>query len=106
MIDALSDPANWLAFGKPDAILFSGGGNDIAGDQFCIYLDYASEGGSGLNPTRLSSSPRRGRGFLPGSLWLWEEYAPNIPIFAHCYDFGIPNGTHSAMRRAVAQTFA
>src|SRR5438874_9160571 len=41
MINALQDPANWLASGKPDAILFSGGGNDIAGDQFCIFVDYA-----------------------------------------------------------------
>ncbi len=37
MIDSLQDPANWLAKGKPDAILFSGGGDDIAGNQFCIF---------------------------------------------------------------------
>jgi hypothetical protein len=36
MITALQDNSNWLESGKPDAILFSGGGNDVAGDQFCV----------------------------------------------------------------------
>jgi hypothetical protein len=36
LIKALTTPENWLN-GKPDAILFSGGGNDIAGDPLCIY---------------------------------------------------------------------
>src|SRR5262245_10000076 len=36
MIAALRDRGNWPD-GKPDAILFSAGGNDIAGDQFCIF---------------------------------------------------------------------
>src|SRR5579859_4179665 len=39
LIKALTTPGNWLD-GKPDVILFSGGGNDIAGDPFCIYLNY------------------------------------------------------------------
>src|SRR5581483_10526271 len=43
LIETLEDPDNWLT-GKPDAILFSGGGNDIVGDQFCIFLDYAVPG--------------------------------------------------------------
>jgi hypothetical protein len=38
MIAVLRDASNWIN-GKPDAILFSAGGNDIAGDQFCIFLD-------------------------------------------------------------------
>jgi hypothetical protein len=41
MITAIQDPSNWLDSGKPDAILFSGGGNDVAGDQFAVFLDYA-----------------------------------------------------------------
>ncbi|MGH8335925.1 MAG: SGNH/GDSL hydrolase family protein, partial [Gammaproteobacteria bacterium] len=55
MIAALQDSANWLD-GKPDAILFSGGGNDIAGEQFCIFLDYASSGGSGLDSVRFTEA--------------------------------------------------
>ena len=34
MIRILRNESNWMHNGKPDAILFSGGGNDIAGDQF------------------------------------------------------------------------
>jgi hypothetical protein len=52
MIEVLSNPANWLHDGKPDGILFSGGGNDIAGDQFCIFLDYKVPGATGLNEDR------------------------------------------------------
>jgi hypothetical protein len=48
-------PDNWLD-GKPDAILFSGGGNDIAGDQFCIWLNYEDSGKPGLDLTCRPSS--------------------------------------------------
>ena len=51
MADALADGANWFD-GKPDAILFSGGGNDIVGEKFCIYLDFAGSASGGLNAER------------------------------------------------------
>jgi hypothetical protein len=35
----VNDDAQWLS-GKPDAILVSGGGDDVVGDGFVIYLDY------------------------------------------------------------------
>jgi len=57
LIDALQDPANWMATGKPDAILFSGGGDDIAGNQFVIYLNSAPAA-SGLNLERFSLALR------------------------------------------------
>src|SRR6202011_2116912 len=56
MITALQDPDNWLASQKPDAILFSGGGNDIAGDQFCIFVDYAVATPSGLDRLRFDKA--------------------------------------------------
>ena len=94
MIDALGDAANWMTSGRPDAILFSGGGNDIAGNQFCIFLDYVTVGGSGLNPERF----KRVLGMIEGSyldLFVFRDrYAHGVPIFAHCYDFPIPNGVH------------
>src|ERR1035438_1466493 len=52
MIESLKDQANWSNGTGPDAILFSGGGNDIAGNQFCIFLDFAGPGADGLNPSR------------------------------------------------------
>ena len=56
MITALQDNSNWLESGKPDAILFSGGGNDVAGDQFCVFLDYANPAPGGLNETRFEEA--------------------------------------------------
>jgi hypothetical protein len=94
MIDSLQDPANWLEKGKPDAILFSGGGNDVAGNQFCIFLNYANAGGSGLDPNRF----REALGMVEASyqdLFLFRDRnAPGVPIFGHCYDFPIPDGRH------------
>lgn len=94
MIDSLQDPANWMDRGKPDAILFSGGGNDIAGDQFCIFLDYAAPGLTGLNEVRF----KKVLGLVEASyldLFAFrDKYASGVPIYGHCYDFPVPNGVH------------
>lgn len=93
MIKALGERDNWGESGKPDAILFSGGGNDIAGEQFCIFLDYAINN-AGLDQHRFSAV----LGMVEASyrdLFLFRDrYAPGVPIYAHCYDFPIPNGVH------------
>ena len=94
MISALQDPANWSADGKPDAILFSGGGNDIAGNQFCIFLDYAIAGGGGLNANRLEKALGMVEASYLDLFAFRDKYASGTPIFAHCYDFPIPNGVH------------
>jgi hypothetical protein len=51
MISVLQDPDQWLNEGTrlPDAILISGGGDDLVGDQLAIYVDY---GGGGLDAQR------------------------------------------------------
>jgi hypothetical protein len=92
IIDALREPANW-AGGKPDAILFSGGGDDIAGDQFCIYLNTAPAT-PGLNATRFSKALQAVEASYLLLFDLRDREATNVPVFAHCYDFGIPNGRH------------
>lgn len=92
MIAALADPANWLSSGKPDAILFSGGGNDIAGEQFCIFLDYAGSA-SGLNAARFQLALGMVQSSYLDLFAFRDKYAPGVPIFGHCYDFPIPNGT-------------
>lgn len=96
MIDSLHDHANWLDQGKPDAILFSGGGNDIAGNQFCIFLDYAGTGGNGLNNTRFQGELAAVRAAYEDLFLFRDRNAPGVPIFGHCYDFPIPNGAHPA----------
>jgi hypothetical protein len=93
MIGALSDPENWLD-GKPDAILFSAGGNDLAGDQFCIFLDYNDGHAPGLNKDRFGKALGSVEACYLDLFALRDRVAPGVPIFGHCYDFPIPNGAH------------
>lgn len=94
MIKELKNPANWMDSGKPDAILFSGGGNDIVGEQFCIYLDYAAKGKTGLDSSRFQKVLAAVGARYEDLFAFRNRYAPDVPIFGHCYDFPIPNGVH------------
>jgi len=47
MIDALQDPANWLDNRNPDAILFSGGGDGLAGNAFNLLNECMPSSGQG-----------------------------------------------------------
>jgi len=93
LIQSLQDPANWVG-GLPDAILFSGGGNDIAGDQFAIFLDYAASGGPGLDAARFQGVLDMVEASYRDLFLFRDRNAPGVPIFGHCYDFPIPNGVH------------
>jgi hypothetical protein len=92
MIQALQDPGNWLDAGKPDAILFSGGGNDIAGEQFCIFLNYAAPGAPGLNRDRFEKALEMVEASYLDLFAFRDRYARDTPIFGHSYDFPIPDG--------------
>jgi hypothetical protein len=92
MIQALQDPSNWLDAAKPDAILFSGGGNDIAGEQFCIFLNYAAPGATGLNMVRFEKALEMVEASYLDLFAFRDRYARDTPIFGHSYDFPIPNG--------------
>jgi hypothetical protein len=94
MIQSLQEKANWLNGIGPDAILFSGGGNDIAGDQFCIFLDYAGPGANGLNAARFQGMVDMVEASYYDLFAFRDRYAPGVPVFSHCYDFPIPNGAH------------
>jgi len=94
LIEALQDPDNWLASGKPDAILVSGGGNDIAGDRFCIFLDYAGPGAAGLNRQRFDKALGMVEASYRDLFAFRDRHAPGVPIFGHCYDFAIPDARH------------
>ncbi|AIY43865.1 hypothetical protein LT85_4707 [Collimonas arenae] len=94
LIAYLQDATNWVN-GKPDAILFSGGGNDIAGDKFCIFLDDASTGiSNGLDPLRFPKLLQMVEASYLDLFAFRDKYAPGVPIFSHCYDFAIPSGVH------------
>jgi hypothetical protein len=90
---ALRDKANWLS-GKPDAILVSAGGNDIAGDQFCIFLDFNDGQAEGLNRSRFDKALGMVEACYLELFALRDRVAPDVPVFGHCYDFPIPNGAH------------
>jgi hypothetical protein len=97
MIESLQDPSNWMDHGKPDAILFSGGGNDIAGNQFCIFLDHSDTPGStGLNDDRFQKVLDAVEASYLDLFAFRDRYAPDVPIYGQCYDFPIPDGTAPA----------
>ncbi|MCF4129310.1 SGNH/GDSL hydrolase family protein [Methylobacterium sp. SyP6R] len=93
MIAALRDPSNWID-GKPDAILFSAGGNDIAGEQFCIFLDFNDGKAKGLDTERFAGALGMVEACYLALFAMRDRVAPGVPILAHCYDFPIPNGAH------------
>ena len=92
-IDALSSSKNWLN-GKPDAILFSGGGNDIAGDPFCIYLNYKDSHLPGLDPDRFAGRLASIRASYLDLFLFRNRYTPQVPILGHCYDYARPMQPH------------
>lgn len=94
LMAALSDPKNWGASGKPDAILFSGGGDDMAGDQFCIYLDENVPGSNGLDASRFEGVLGSILASYRDLFVFRDRHASGVPIFGHTYDFPIPNGVH------------
>ena len=93
MIQALADPSNGL-HGKPDAILFSGGGNDVVGEKFCIYLNDRLSGAAGLNALRFDLALGAVKASYLDLFVFRDRYAPGVPVFGHAYDFAIPNGVH------------
>jgi hypothetical protein len=91
IIDNLRDSDN----GQFDALLFSGGGNDIAGDQFCLWLvDFVA----GADPAAGVDSPRVTEMFgvvqaaYIDLIKIRDSINPGCIIFLHAYDFAQPNG--------------
>ncbi len=91
IIDNLSDRDN----GVFDAILFSGGGNDTVGNQFCLWIqEYAP----GMNPDQGINAPRLNdvlgvvRSAYEDLIAIRDQYSETSLIFIHGYDFAIPNG--------------
>ncbi|HXN44880.1 MAG TPA: SGNH/GDSL hydrolase family protein [Xanthobacteraceae bacterium] len=91
IIDNLQNPAN----GTFDALLFSGGGNDIAGDQFCLWI---VQNTGGIDPTygfdrqRLADILGVVEAAYVDLVQIRDQYAPHCAIFVHAYDFAQPTG--------------
>jgi hypothetical protein len=82
----------------PRAILISGGGNDIAGDEFAVLLNHAASGLPALNEdvvrgvvdVRLKAAYAH---MITGLTRICRSYLPRpIPIVTHGYDFAVPDG--------------
>jgi hypothetical protein len=91
IVDNLKDPDN----GEFDALLFSGGGNDIAGDQFCLWLvDFVAGAspGAGVDTQRLADMFGVVEAAYVDLIKIRDSIIPNCVIFLHAYDFAQPNG--------------
>ena len=89
IIDNLSDEEN----GRFDAILFSGGGNDTVGNQFCLWIqDYVSgmKPSEGINAQRLAAVLGVVRSAYEDLIVIRDRILPECPILVHAYDFAIP----------------
>lgn len=82
----------------PRAILLSGGGNDIAGDEFALLLNYATSTLPALNEdilrglvdVRLQEAYAR---IISGLTAISKSYLGKpIPIITHGYDYPVPDG--------------
>lgn len=92
LIAQLQDKGN----GHIDALLFSGGGNDVVGDQFRFWLHDASAVGNdparGVDNQRLADIFGVVESAYLDLIRIRDQFAPHAPIFVHAYDFAIPNG--------------
>jgi len=91
IIQNLTDPEN----GTFDAILFSGGGNDTVGNQFCLWLHdyvYGMTPSQGINVPRLGSVLGVVRSAYEDLIAVRDKFARQCPVFFHGYDFAIPTG--------------
>jgi len=91
IIENLSDPEN----GTFDALLFSGGGNDIAGDQFCLWVNQFVEGTDpvyGIDRQRLADMIGVINAAFVDLIQVRDAIALGCVIFMHAYDFAQPTG--------------
>lgn len=91
LMEALKDEKN----GKFDAILMSAGGNDIAGDALCIWLnDIRTAIGinEAVNKPRFQGILDCIKSSYLDVFALRDEFLPGAPVFAHSYDYPVVSG--------------
>jgi len=95
IIDVLEDGSQWINGRGPDGILISAGGDDIAGDQLAIYLEYG--GGMTTSSSRFQGVLELVKASYADLFDLRNRFAPGVPIFGHCYDYALPNGARASI---------
>ena len=92
LVRALTDPRN----GRFDAILMSGGGDNIVGDRLAIWLNdagtVAADPARALSETRFQGALEEVRAGYDSLARLRDQHAPGVPIVVHAYDYAIPSG--------------
>jgi hypothetical protein len=88
IINTLSDPQH----GNFDAMLFSGGGDDVAGDQFCLWLTQNVGSGNGVNNQAFSDILGVVETAYKDLFDVCGSIQPKCKIFIHSYDFARPTG--------------
>lgn len=81
--------------GAFDILLFSGGGNDLVGDQFCIWLKQYQPGMSAkdvIDTPRLDAVLAIVEAGYRDLLGIRNAISPTTSVFLHTYDFAVPNG--------------
>lgn len=77
-----------------DALLFSGGGNDLVGDQLCLWLRDRADVGTpaqAFDEGRLNNVLQIVEAGYRDLIALRDELAPECVIFGHGYDFPRPS---------------
>lgn len=81
--------------GAWDAVLFSGGGNDIVDNPMCLWVrdyDAAKTPDWHVEPQRFQASLDIVRAGYEDLIGLRDRLSPNTVLFLHAYDFAIPTG--------------
>ncbi len=82
----------------PEAILLSGGGNDVAGDEFAVLLNHSSSPNRGLNDQVVAGivDDRILHAYVTVLTSVSQVCQDNlgipIPILLHGYDYAVPDG--------------
>jgi len=91
-VEQLNDAAN----GHFDAILFSGGGNDLIGDAFRFWLRDAlsadDDPTTAMNDSTFNDIIAIVSSAYQDLIAIRDAYDMNVPIFVHDYDFAYPDG--------------
>jgi hypothetical protein len=76
-----------------DILLFSGGGNDLAGDQFCVWLNDNNDGdwSNAIDLERLDAALDFTMAIYDDLAQIRDEINPNCLIVTHGYDFPTPS---------------
>lgn len=83
------------AGGPWDAMLFSGGGNDIVGNPLALWLrefDPSRPPGEQIDQPRFDAALTLVRAGYEDLIRLRDDLSPDTHLFFHAYDFAIPDG--------------